>query len=482
MWTTSEELVYTSISGLPRRASLDLAAIVGQPVGHFLDADERELHVDAHRAALQGRAVPVLIRWNDRWFEGSVEALRDETGRVAGAIGAALDVTDARELEHQLQRSQKMEALGKLAGGVAHDFNNILTAILAFAGFVQEELEPGTTVRDDIDQVIEAGNRGATLVRQLLAFSRQRPVEHRVVDVNAIVTALLPMLTRLLGEDIRVSLATDPTLWRTRIDPGGLEQIVINMAVNARDAMPRGGRLEISTERLVLREHLTTRGHAELTPGDYVVISIADDGEGIPSEVRERIFEPFYTTKPVGSGTGLGLATCWGIAQQAGGSISVYSEVGRGTVFRIYLPRHQGPLEESDAAPSRDRTTIHGTELVLVVEDDPQVRALTIRALRGAGYEVLEAAHPAAAEELIATHGDGIALIISDVVMPHRSGPELLDLVRDRLPSARVLFISGYTGAAIRERGLVREGVPIMQKPFTPESLLRKVREVIDAP
>ncbi len=483
VWTASDDLRYTSMSGLHRVAGLADDEMVGREVGHFLDDAERAEHEEAHRAALEGAPVPFELRWNARALEGSLEPLRDEGGRVLGAIGAALDVTDTRQLQHQLQRSQKMEALGKLAGGVAHDFNNILTAILSFTGFAREELEPGTAAREDLDEVIDAGNRGAALVRQLLAFSRQRPVAHEVVDVNAILTALVPMLRRLLGEDVHLALSTDPELWRTRIDPGGLEQIVINMAVNARDAMARGGQLTISTERLVLRERLaTTRTRAELTSGSYVVITIADEGEGIPPALQERIFEPFFTTKDVGAGTGLGLATCWGIAQQAGGSISVYSEVGSGTTFRVYLPRHYGPAEERREVHDDARATLHGAELVLVVEDDAQVRALTGRALRGHGYTVLEAATSEEAAAVVTERGGAIDLVLADVVMPHTSGPDLVRALRARLPSARVLFMSGYTGAAIRQRGLIDEGAAILQKPFTPEALLRKVREVLDRP
>lgn len=481
VWTVGEDLLYTSMSGLSRVSAFTDDEVLGRPVGYFLgDVQERELHVRAHRSALAGESVPFEISVCERAFEGAVEPFRDDAGRILGAIGAAMDVTSTRLLQHQLQRSQKMEALGKLAGGIAHDFNNILTAIVSFAGFARENLTESSPARDDIGQVIEAANRGTALVRQLLAFSRQRPVEQRVVDVNAALTALVPMLRRLLGEDIELRLETDPELWRARIDPGGLEQIVINMVVNARDAMPRGGRLSISTERLVLHESLATRTRAELSPGSYVVINFADEGEGIPPEVQERIFEPFFTTKAAGSGTGLGLATCWGIAQQAGGSISVYSEEGRGTIFRVYLPRHYGASEDRVTIPVGLRDTLYGSELVLVVEDDAQVRALTTRALRVHGYAVLEAADAEGALVHANEHGDAIRLVLADVVMPQANGPELVAILRDRLPNARVLFMSGYAGMAIRQRGLVDEGAFVLQKPFTPEALLRKVRQVLD--
>jgi CheY-like chemotaxis protein len=339
-------------------------------------------------------------------------------------------------------------------------------------------LPPGGPVADDVDQVLEAAHRGAALVRQLLAFSRHRPVELKVVDVNALLTALLPMVRRLLGEDLEVALVPGE-VWKTRIDPGGLEQIVINMAVNARDAMPRGGRLTISTQNMTFEEELPISRREGLVSGDYVVLAISDEGEGIPPEAQEHIFEPFFTTKEVGRGTGLGLSTCWGIARQAGGSISVYSELGSGTTFKVYMPRCTSVSDSQMQGPALSHL-LDGNETVLVIEDDAQVRALTARALRKRGYDVLEASSRAEADAWVEQRGEDIQLILADVVMPEMSGPDLVAGLRERLPHACVLYMSGYTGAAVARRGLLEQGAPILEKPFTPELLSRKVRDVLN--
>ncbi|MCZ7681588.1 MAG: ATP-binding protein [Sandaracinaceae bacterium] len=300
------------------------------------------------------------------------------------------------------------------------------------------------------------------------------------MDVNAVLTGVLPMLRRLLGEDIEVQFEPHD-VWETRIDISGLEQVIVNMAVNARDAMPRGGRLWISTHNVEMEEELLTSRREGLAPGRYVVLAISDDGVGIPPEIQEHIFEPFFTTKELGRGTGLGLATCWGVVRQVNGAITVYSELGRGTTFKVYLPRFSGtPGRLTMRAPPS--AALAGNEAVLVVEDDPQVRALTVRALGLHGYDVLEASNRADAEEWVSRRGGDIRLVLADVVMPELSGPELVGALQDRLPHARVLYISGYTSAAVEQRGLIEQGAPMLEKPFTPELLARRVREVLDAP
>lgn len=479
VWTTDAALRYTSTGGSAMLADATRDQILGNEVGSRLEDEDRAAFVEAHRAALEGRAAQCEFRARGFVFQAWIEPLRDGHGAIQGTIGAALDMTHTRTLEQQLRHSQKMEALGKLAGGVAHDFNNILTAIFSFAGFAREAVPPEGQIAEDLDQVLEAATRGAGLVRQLLAFSRHRPIEPKEADVNAVLDGLVPMVRRLLGEDVELLLETG-NVWMTKIDPAGLEQIVVNMAVNARDAMPRGGRLSISTQNVTFEEELQVHQRAELLPGSYVVLAISDDGEGIPLELQEHIFDPFFTTKEVGQGTGLGLSTCWGIARQAGGSISVYSEEGKGTTFKIYLPRSVVPCPEN-ACEMDSSAPLTGHELVLVVEDDPQVRALTVRALEKHGYEVLEAGTHVEARAWVARRGGEIELLLTDVIMPQLSGPELFLEMRSSLPNARVLYMSGYTGTAVQQRGLLKPGSPILEKPFTPEVLARKVREALDA-
>lgn len=480
VWTTDTSLRYTSSNGSRKVADVSQLQSVGGEVGRNLDDEDRETFIQVHRRALAGQAAECEFKVRGYTFQAWVEPLHDSDGSIIGTIGAALDVTNTRELESQLRHSQKMEALGKLAGGVAHDFNNILTAIFSFATFAREAVPPGGPVADDLEQVLEAAQRGATLVKQLLAFSRHRPVEVQTVDVNQVIKGVVPLLRPLLGADVELALDCKST-WETRIDPGGLEQIIMNMAVNARDAMPRGGRISISTQDVSFEEALPTGRRHGLPAGRYVVLAISDEGSGIDAETIEHIFEPFFTTKKVGDGTGLGLATCWGIAQQMGGSISVYSEPGSGTTFKIYLPRHA--KQDEDRLDVNDPLmAVAGTEVVLVVEDDPQVRALTVRALRQHGYEVLEAGSLDEARACVESRGESVHLVLADVVMPGRSGPEIVEELREILPNARVLYMSGYTGLAVRQRGLLEQGVPILEKPFTPEMIARKVREVLDGP
>jgi signal transduction histidine kinase len=479
VWTADCDLRYTSMTGAARFATLDDRDIVGKRVGSFLVAEHLASFLEAHHTALSGKSAAFEITWEESVLSGHIEPLRDGHEAIRGVIGVALDVADNRALELQLRRSQKMEALGNLAGGVAHDFNNLLTAIVSFAGFVREELPEGDPVIEDVAEIQRAADRGAGLVRQLLAFSRQRSAEARVVEVDSVVVGLLPMLRRVLGEDVRVEFEPGEELWATKIDPGGLEQIVVNMAVNARDAMPRGGRLSIATENVRLHEMLPTSRRNGLEPGDYVLISISDDGIGIPPEIQERVFDPFFTTKGVGSGTGLGLATCYGIARQAGGSIAVYSEVDHGTTFKVYLPRC---VETAGSVrPSLPTEAQGGTETILVLEDDPQVRALVVRTLERRGYDVLEAATAEDARRFAEQMNDRIGLVLTDVIMPGASGPEVVAQIRGEIPSARVLYMTGYAGSAIRKRGLLPDDAPVIEKPFTPDSLSRAVRRVLDA-
>jgi two-component system cell cycle sensor histidine kinase/response regulator CckA len=399
------------------------------------------------------------------------------TRRGTHVVGVLLDLTERRRLEAQLQQAQKMEAVGRLAGGVAHDFNNLLTVIFSFGNFVLDELLPEDPVYHDMQEVLKAAKRAEALTSQLLAFSRRKPVSPKVLNINTLVSDMDRMLRRVVGEDVDVSTRLSDQLWNVRIDPGSLEQVVVNLAVNARDAMLDGGRLTIETGNTIISDDYGQRHGAEIPAGDYVLLAMSDDGMGMDEATQAKIFEPFFTTKGAGKGTGLGLSTCYGIVKQAGGYIWVYSEIGKGTTFKIYLPR---VVEETDRAPIvRQLESLRGTETILVAEDDDQVRKLAARALTRLGYRVLEAANGSAA--LIAGETpDEIHLLLTDVVMPEMSGKQLVEKLAPTRPTMKVLYMSGYTANAIMHRGVLDPGTHMLQKPFAPDTLARKVRELLD--
>jgi signal transduction histidine kinase/ActR/RegA family two-component response regulator len=379
--------------------------------------------------------------------------------------------------EEQLRQAQKLEAVGRLAGGVAHDFNNLLTVILSYSHLLLEEAAPGEATRSELQEIQRAGNRAAELTRQLLAFSRQQVLEPRVLDLNRIISGLDKMLRRLIGEDI--DLVTHPSsgLGMVQADPGQIEQVIMNLAVNARDAMPGGGKLTIETGNVELGEEYTAlRG--DLRPGHYAMLAVSDTGCGMSAEVKARIFEPFYTTKEKGKGTGLGLSTVHGIVKQSEGHIEVYSEPGHGTTFKIYLPRVEA-AEEMTAVAGVTTARLEGTETVLVVEDEMSIRRLIGRSLRARGYRVLEANDGSEAIAHCERRSPRVDLLITDVVMPMMSGPELVLRVTAGCPGLKVLFISGYTDRALIHQGLRHDGSAFLQKPFTPETLARKVRELL---
>jgi len=406
----------------------------------------------------------------------SVRASRDKDGRVEFYEAFVRDITTQRQLEAQLVQAQKMEAIGRLAGGVAHDFNNLLTVILSYSELLLEELPKDSSNRDDIGQIRKAAQGASELTRQLLAFSRQQVLEPKVVDLNAAVTGIERLLARVLREDIQLRCTLAADAGTVRVDPGQLEQVIMNLAVNARDAMPNGGRLTVETANVDLDEtYMQARPLA--APGRYVMLAVTDTGTGMDAATQARIFEPFFTTKEVGKGTGLGLATVQGIVQQSGGFIWVYSEPNHGTCFKVYLPRVDAPVSEV-AAVAGD--SIMGTETVLVVEDVEAVRAVTRRMLERYGYRVLEAADGEAAIRLAANSAEHIHLLLTDVVMPNVSGRDLAEMFAKTFPSSKVLFMSGYTDDAIVRHGILQEGIAYLQKPFTPESLASKVRAVLD--
>ena len=414
-----------------------------------------------------GSAIEVEIRSNPIDFGG----------RPAQLV-LSQDVTERRQLEQQLRQAQKMEAIGQLAGGVAHDFNNLLTAILGYSDLLATEVGEQSPMLESIDEIRKAGERAASLTRQLLAFSRRQVLEPKVLDLNGLIGNLEKMLRRLIGEDVELLTVLGPAIGRVQADAGQIEQVILNLAVNARDAMPKGGTLTIETQDVELDEAYA-RTHVTVRTGSYVMLAVTDTGEGMNAETKSHMFEPFFTTKPHGQGTGLGLATIYGIVKQSGGYVWVYSEVGRGTAVKVYLPRVAADLEvrktEIAKAPAG------GAETVLLVEDEESVRALIRRLLAGNGYTVLEAGGAKEALEIARRHSGPIHLLLTDVVMPETSGSDLAAGIVALRPEARVIFMSGYTDDAVVRHGLVGEGLNFLQKPFTPETLAHKVREVLDA-
>jgi CheY-like chemotaxis protein len=381
------------------------------------------------------------------------------------------------ESEEQLRQSQKLEAVGQLAGGVAHDFNNLLTVIGGYSSILLNKLPPDSAHRSSIEEIKKASNRASALTRQLLAFSRKQILQPKVLDLNQVVNDLEKMLRRLIGEDVDMATVTDPLLGKVKADPGQIEQVLLNLIVNARDAMSKGGKLTIETRNVTLSEESSQR-HAAL-PGRYVLLAVSDTGCGMDPKVQARVFEPFFTTKGSGKGTGLGLATVYGIVKQSGGNIWVYSEVGRGTTFKIHLPRVDEVSEDEEVMAAK--AIPEGTETVLLVEDEDQVRAILTQILQRQGYQVLAASNGAEALAISRDLQCDIKLMITDVVMPQIGGRELAERVLRIRPSLPVLFMSGYTDDAIVRHGLLDEKLNFIQKPFDSSGVARKVREVLDA-
>jgi two-component system cell cycle sensor histidine kinase/response regulator CckA len=469
--------------------SPNTTSVLGYELDDFVGRNAFELihHEDHGAVAAQlaqalgrpGDAVEVAARVrhkSGRWrvLEGIFTNLLDDPN-VRAIVNNYRDVTERKHLEEQLRQSQKMEAVGRLAGGIAHDFNNLLTAILGGAALLRRHCGPEDASVRHIDEIRKAGERAAALTAQLLAFSRKQMLVPRVLDLNALVANLGDMLRRLIGEHIELSTRLHPEPAWVRVDPGQMEQVLVNLVVNARDAMPEGGRLGVSIEPRVVDG---AEGEG-LASGGYVRVIVSDTGVGMDLETLSHVFEPFFTTKEVGQGTGLGLATVYGILQQSGGSIFVDSVPGRGTTFRIYLPAVGAP-EAPQATPSAP-AALGGTETVLLVEDEEMVRDMTREMLELSGYRVLEAPNGAAAVEAARLHDGPIHLMLTDVVMPGMSGSELALRITAARPETKVLFASGYAADATVHRGAGLEpGLAFIAKPFSPEDLARKVREVLD--
>jgi PAS domain S-box-containing protein len=395
-------------------------------------------------------------------------------GRPA-CLAMATDITERLRLEEQLRQVQRLESVGRLAGGVAHDFNNLLTVINGYAEMLLSEAGPDSSASEPLSQIRKAGDRAAELTRQLLAFSRRQVLQMSVLNLNAVVTETRSLLCRLIGEDIRLTTDLAPNLGLIQGDSGQLQQVIMNLAVNARDAMPDGGTLIIETTNVRLDEEYLAE-HRELKAGEYVMLAISDTGIGMDAETRARIFEPFFTTKELGKGTGLGLATVYGVVKQSGGWIWVYSEPGRGTTFKIYLPRTDKP---ESLGGTRPKTEVRGSETILVVEDYAEVRALALSGLAGLGYAVHGASSGKEALAFCREFAGPIHLVVTDVVMTDMNGREVANQISQVRPDARILFMSGYTAEVIAHHGVLDAGMEYLQKPFTPECLAQKVREVL---
>ncbi len=432
---------------------------------------------------VSGKVVGVISlgrsRAGDPYTADDQAMLEDLAAHAALALSNSRLFDSLTRAEEQLRQQQKLEAIGRLAGGVAHDFNNLLSVVLSCTSILMREAAPGSGTRAELEQIQLAGERAADLTRQLLAFSRQQIIEPRIVDLNETVHALDQMIRRVIREDIRLDTRIEPGLARVKVDPGQIEQVILNLVLNARDAMPDGGTLTLETSNVTLGEAYA-RAHAGVTAGPHVMLAVSDTGSGMDRATRERIFEPFFTTKELGKGTGLGLSTVFGIVKQAGGSVFVYSEPGRGTSFKIYLPVTEE--QERSARRSMPVVTTQGSETILLVEDDDQLRRVAHRVLARSGYTVLEARSGPDALATAAEHAGAIHLLLTDVVMPLMAGPELARRLRAVRPETPALYMSGYTQNAIVHQQVLEPGVQLLQKPITPDSLLRRVREVLDAP
>jgi signal transduction histidine kinase/CheY-like chemotaxis protein len=512
----ASRLTLTATHGLPPHAVGDVQLALGEGITGWV-AEHRQplvvedVHLDPRfvwipdvdeERFVSMLSVPIIL--GDRLLgvlnvqtDGAHRFARDErellvaiAAHLAGIIEITglhreLALTEAlRSSEEQLRQAQKMEAVGRLAGGVAHDFNNLLTAIIGWAELVHGALPPGSELVSQVQEIVRAGERASDLTRQLLAFSRQQLLRPEVLDLNAVVENMGGLLRRVIGEDINLAIVTAPDLGWVRVDRGQLEQVILNLAVNARDAMPRGGRLVIETTRVDLdvvdAQAWGSRTLSAVQEGSGVVLAVSDTGTGMDEETRARIFEPFFTTKDLGKGTGLGLSTVYGIVQQSGGGIWVYSEPGLGTTFKIYLPRVQaeGVPQRRVEAPA----PTGGTETILVVEDEPGVRALVCTVLQQAGYQVLEAADPEAAQRLAGAYAERIDLLLTDFVLPTMNGLEIARILAGNRPEMRCLYMSGYTDDVMMHHGVSTAELVFLQKPFTPAALLTAVRAALDSP
>jgi len=472
------EIYGTTVDSLVGKTDADFNPNA-EEVAHFL-RDDREVISSGQPKLVSEEQVTNPITKQTRWFQTIKVPLRLPDQEKSTMLGVATEITERKRLEEQLLQSQKMEAVGQLAGGVAHDFNNILTAIVGYTDLLAVEFGANSRQLEDLEEIRKAARRAAALTRQLLAFSRKQVLEPRVIDLNSVVMNLEKMLRSLISANVALETALAPDLGAARADPNQLEQVIMNLAINARDAMPEGGTLTIETGNATLDENYAAQ-HVAVVPGSYVMLAVTDTGSGMSEETKARIFEPFFTTKPPGRGTGLGLSTVYGIVKQSGGNIWLYSEPGKGTTFKVYLPTVEAlPADIGKVAPAE--AVRHGGGTVLVVEDDEQLRRLTHRALAAHGYTVLEADRGRVALDIARRHKGMIDLLLTDIVMPDTDGRKLADTLRAARPGLRVLYMSGYPAGAIASHGMLESGVAYLAKPFTTDAITRKVREVLEAP
>ena len=414
------------------------------------------------------------------WASGVLSPMHDSSGALLGFAKITRDLTERRKLEEQLNQAQKLEATGSLAAGVAHDFNNVLSVVLSYSELLAAGLKAGDPMLEDLHQIRAAGLRAAALTRQLLAFSRQQALQPQIVDLTAVVGTMENMLRRLIGEDVTLTTLCAPSLGKVLVDPGQIEQVIMNLVVNARDAMPSGGTLTIETSEVVLDDKYVS-DHVGAKAGPHVLLSVNDTGTGMDKETQARLFEPFFTTKGPGKGTGLGLSTVFGIVRQSGGTIQVSSEPQKGTSFKIYLPTTDGAAAVAGLAPPPSVRVLQGSETILLVEDDEAVRVLARTILRKYGYNVLDAQGGGDALLLCEQYTAPIHLLLTDVVMPRMSGRHLAERLLLVRPDMKVLYMSGYTDDAVVRHGIFYSTVAFIQKPITPELLGRKVRDALDS-
>ncbi len=449
-----------------------------------IPAEDHAVIEAAEAASLRGERFQAEYRIVRK--DGAVIWVSDTAVVVSGSYtrpvmeGIIVDITDRKMLENQLQQSRRMEAVGRLAGGIAHDFNNLLTIIKGYAELALQRNGIQPELRADVQQIENAAERASTLIRQLLAFSRRQVLQPKILDLNAIVLGLDKLLGRLMGEHIEMTTRCGANVGHVKADPAQIEQVIMNLVVNARDAMPKGGRLTVETVNVDL-DSTYARDHVTVKPGPYVMLAVSDSGIGMSPETVAHIFEPFYSTKGSGQGTGLGLSTVYGIVKQSGGYIWVYSEPGKGTTFKVYLPRVRGQVDSKPGAveiPAAGR----GTETILLVEDEEAVRELASRILSAKGYSVVAAKSTKEAEQFSEKHAGEIHLLLTDIIMPVTSGRELARRITGRHPRTRVLYMSGYTDNVLAQGGVLEAGLSFLQKPFTPSALVQKVRDVLDSP
>jgi two-component system cell cycle sensor histidine kinase/response regulator CckA len=431
-----------------------------------------------------GRRIEYRMRHKDSsWLilESTASTVLDAEGRVDKLVIVNRDITARKKLEEQLRQVQKMEAIGRLSGGIAHDFNNLLGVIIGYSEILQERLPSKDLLRESADEIVAAGKRAASLTRQLLAFSRQQVLEPKILDLNEVVSDMEKMLRRLIGEDIELITNRDPMLGRARADQGQIEQVIMNLVVNARDAMPQGGRLVIATANTEMDETFVKRYPYPVQTGQYIVLTVSDNGAGMDAATKARVFEPFFTTKEKGKGTGLGLSTVYGVVKQSGGYIDFDSEPGEGTTFRIYFRRVNEPVE-SEGPPAEAQPPVREASIVLLVEDEASLLRLTRNLLEMSGYTVLEAKDGSEALRISQEYAGAIDLLLTDIVMPGISGRSLAQQLSQQRPDMKILFMSGYTGQGIGEKEYLEGGDLFLQKPVTRDTLTRKVSEALRSP